>query len=141
LWEDYQSLSSSDTASQVELEALEKQIGNTMTSEQIKAIGAMELTEQSVSEAVQSLESSVNITMPDSTPDASTMSQSAPQGGGLGGMPGDGDSVMDEINSGTTAQSTPDTSQIASNSSSGQVDQMLLNVLIQLLKTRSQVTG
>ena len=112
-----------------------------MTSEQIKAIGAMELTEQSVSEAVQSLESSVNITMPDSTPDASTMSQSAPQGGGPGGMPGDGDSVMNEINSGTTAQSTPDTSQIASNSSSGQVDQMLLNVLIQLLKTRSQVTG
>jgi hypothetical protein len=143
LWEAYQSLSSSDTASQVELEALVKQIESAMTSEQVRAIDDMELSEQSVSEAMQSMAGSVDINLPASTPDASTMSQLAPQGGGPSGMPGGagGDSVMNEINGGMSAQSTPVVTEATTNTANTQVNQMLLNTLIQLLKTRSQVSG
>jgi len=38
LWEGCRSLINSDTASQVELDALVKQIGSTLTAEQVKAI-------------------------------------------------------------------------------------------------------
>jgi hypothetical protein len=143
LWEAYQSLSSSDTTSQVELEALVKQIEGTMTSEQVSAIDDMELTDQSVSEAVQTLAGSIDISIPASTPDTSAMSQAAPQGGSPGGMPGGagGDGVMNEINSGMSAQSTPAVTEATSNTANTQVNQMLLNALIQLLKTRSQVNG
>jgi hypothetical protein len=143
LWEAYQSLSSSDTTSQVELEALVKQIEGTMTSEQVSAIDDMELTDQSVSEAVQSLAGSIDISIPASTPDTSAMSQAAPQGGSPGGMPGGagGDGVMNEINSGMSDQSTPAVTEATSNTANTQVNQMLLNALIQLLKTRSQVNG
>jgi hypothetical protein len=62
--------------------------------------------------------------------------------GGPGGMPGDaGDSVMNEIGNGITTQSTPAASQPASSTQISQVDGMLLNVLIQVLETRSQTTG
>jgi hypothetical protein len=143
LWEAYQSLSSSDTTSQVELEALVKQIEGTMTSEQVSAIDDMELTDQSVSEAVQTLAGSIDISIPASTPDTSAMSQAAPQGGSPGGMPGGagGDGVMNEINSGMSDQSTPAVTEATSNTANTQVNQMLLNALIQLLKTRSQVNG
>jgi hypothetical protein len=143
LWEAYQSLSSSDTTSQVELEALVKQIEGTMTSEQVSAIDDMELTDQSVSEAVQSLAGSIDISIPASTPDTSAMSQAAPQGGSPGGMPGGagGEGVMNEINSGMSDQSTPAVTEATSNTANTQVNQMLLNALIQLLKTRSQVNG
>jgi hypothetical protein len=140
LWEAYQSLINSDATSQVELDALVKQIEGTMTSQQVEAIDAMELTEQLVSEAVQSVAGSIDSSMPASTPDASTMSQQGPQDGGPGGMPG-GDSVMSEINGGMSAQSTPEVTQAASNTANTQVDPMLLNGLIQLLKTRSQTSG
>lgn len=46
LWQVYQSLSTSDSAAQAEITALEKQIEETMTKEQIQAIQAMNLTPQ-----------------------------------------------------------------------------------------------
>lgn len=46
LWQVYQSLSTSDTAAQAEITALEKQIEETMTKEQMQAIQAMNLTPQ-----------------------------------------------------------------------------------------------
>ena len=107
LWEGYQSLSKSDTSSQVELDALVKQIQGVMTADQLQAIEAMDLTDQSVSEVMQSMGSSANSSAPVSTPGSSTLSQAAP-GGGPGGMPGGGgDSVMSAINGGMTTQSTP----------------------------------
>ena len=44
LWQVYQEISSSDNAAQAEIDALEKQIEETMTSAQMKAISAMNLT-------------------------------------------------------------------------------------------------
>ncbi|MBN1400775.1 MAG: hypothetical protein JXA74_08050, partial [Anaerolineae bacterium] len=46
LWRAYRSLSSSDSAASVELEALVKQIGESMTAEQLRAIAGMKLTAQ-----------------------------------------------------------------------------------------------
>ena len=78
LWEGYQSLSNSDTTSQVELDALVKQIQAAMTSEQIKAIDAMDLTDQSVSEVMSTLGGSESAIAPASTPSTSGLSQAGP---------------------------------------------------------------
>jgi hypothetical protein len=141
LWEGYQSLSKSDTASQVELDALVKQIQGTMTTDQIKAIDAMDLTNQSMSEIMSTLGGSESAAAPASTPGSSTLGQAAPAGG-PGGMPGGGgDSVMNAIGGGMSAQSTPTATQAASNSGSSQVDSILIQGLIRMLETRSQTTG
>jgi hypothetical protein len=139
LWEGYQSLNSSDTASQVELDALVKQIQAVMTSDQLKAIEAMNLTDRTVSEVMQSSGSSTNASALISTPSSSANNQAAP-GGGLSGMPGGagGDSVISAINGGMTTQSTPAATQSPSSAGATQVNSMLLNTLIQMLKTRSQ---
>jgi hypothetical protein len=138
LWEAYRSLSNSDTTSQIELDALVKQIEGTMTSEQTKSIDAMNLSEQSASDVVQSMGSSIGVSVSSSTPDSSAQSQPA-QAGGPGGMPADGGgNPMSDITGGMGTQSTPSATQAITNSASTQVDQMLLNTLIQLLKTRSQ---
>ena len=141
LWQAYQSLSNSDTTSQVELDALVEQIRGVMTSDQLQAIEAMKLTDQTVSEEVQSLGDSAILSVLASTPSASALSQAAPMGG-PGGMPGGaGDSVMNEIGNGMTTQSTPMASQPAAGTQTSQVDGRLLNLLIQMLEARSQMTG
>ncbi len=61
LWEGYQSITSSDTRSQVELDALLTQIQAALPSDQLQAIEAMDLTEQSVSEMMQSMGGSINV--------------------------------------------------------------------------------
>jgi hypothetical protein len=141
LWEAYQSLSNSDTASPVELDALVEQIHGVMTVEQIKAIEAMAFTDQSVSEVMQSMGDSTSVNAPVSTPNTSELSQGAPMGGPPGMPGGGGDSVMSEINSGMVTQSTPAASQPTLSTQTNQVDGMLLNVLIRLLETRSQEAG
>jgi hypothetical protein len=141
LWEAYQSLSNSDTTSQVELDALVEQIHAVMTAEQIKAIEAMALTDQSVSEVMQSMGDSTSVNAPVRTPNTSELSQGAPMGGPPGMPGGGGDSVMSEINSGMVTQSTPAASQPTLSTQTNQVDGMLLNVLIRLLETRSQEAG
>jgi hypothetical protein len=54
LWQALQSLSQSDTTAEIELQAVVKQISNTMTPEQIAAIASMKLTEDRVTELLQS---------------------------------------------------------------------------------------
>jgi hypothetical protein len=140
LWQAYQSLSNSDTTSQVELDALVQQIQGVMTGEQIKSIEALNLTGQTVDDVMQSLGGSTGDNAPGNTPDASAQDQAAPMGG-PGGMPGGGDSVMSEIGNAMVTQSTPAASQPAADTQTDQVNVMLLNALIQLLVTRSQTTG
>jgi Mg-chelatase subunit ChlI len=140
LWEGYQSLSDSDTSSQVELEALVNQIEGAMTSQQLKAIDAMELNNQSESEVLSSMGESSSAAAPASTPSASTLSQASPAGG-PGGAPSGGDG-MGDILSGASMQGTAETTQaVAKDTNSQQVDQALLRALIQLLVSRSQQTG
>jgi len=141
LWEGYQSLSDSDTSSQVELDALVKQIQGTMTTDQIKAIEAMNLTDQSMSEIMGTLNGNDNASAPASTPGTSGLSQSAPSGG-QGGMPPDGVGMpMSDITGGMTTQSTPAATQATNSTGTTQVNSMLLQALIQMLEARIQTTG
>jgi uncharacterized protein YceK len=139
LWEGYQSLSDSDTSSQVELDALIKQIEAAMTTDQIKAIEAMDLTDQSVSETLSTLGGNDSSSAPASTPSTSAMSQAGPAGG-PGGAPSAGDG-MGDILGGMTTQSTAAVAQAPAATVAQQVNPMLLKVLIQLLDTRGQAPG
>ena len=141
LWQGYQSLSNSDTTSSVELEALVSQIQGVMTAEQTTTIDGMNLTNQSLSDELQSLGTSVYMGSPESTPDPTTLSQAAPMGG-PGGIPGGAaDGVINQIGDGTTAQSAASVTQSVSNAQTTRVDEMLLTALIQMLEARSEVTG
>lgn len=141
LWQAYQSLSNSDTSSQLELNALVKQIQGTMMTDQINAIEAMDLTDQSISEIMGTLVGSINASTPARTPDASTLNQAAPSGG-PSGMPSDGGGMpMGDITGGMNIQSTPSATQATTSSETYQVNPLLLKALIQMLETKSQTTG
>jgi len=141
LWEGYQSLSESDTSSKVELEALVKQIQGTMTTDQVKAIEAMNLTDQSMSEIMGTLGGSNNASAPASTPGSSGLSQDVPSGG-QGEMPSDGGGIpMGDITGGMTTQSTTTATKSTSSAGTSQVTPILVRALIQMLETRSQTTG
>jgi hypothetical protein len=77
LWQVYQSLSSSDTAAQEEIDALIEQIEETMTPQQNQAIAEMQLTQEDVFAVMQEQ----GMTFGD-RPEAGG---GAPQGGGGGG--------------------------------------------------------
>jgi len=53
LWQAYQSLSGSDTTAEIELDAILKQIQDTMTVEQIAAIAEMQLTNDALTKLVE----------------------------------------------------------------------------------------
>lgn len=136
-WEGYQSLSNSDTCSQVELDGLVKQIQGTMMSDQIKAIEAMNLTEQSMSEIMGTLSGSNNASDPASTPSTSGMSQVAPSGV-QADMPSDGGSMpITDITREMTIQITAAATQSTNSAGASQVNPKLLKALIQVLETRS----
>jgi hypothetical protein len=88
LWRAYRSLNSSDSASSVELEALVKQIGESMTDEQLRAIADMKLTAQDMRTVME--EQGVQFGAGGGS--ASRQGQSAAGGGGgfQGGFPGGG---------------------------------------------------
>lgn len=141
LWQAYQTLSASDTTSQVELDAVVKQIQGVMTSEQTQAIEKIQLTSQSVSEVLQSVGVNASVGASSSTQKVSAVSQAA-SGGDPGGMPADGGSIpMGDLGSGITTQSTPNATQAQSGAQTTQVNSMLLNALINMLETKCQTTG
>jgi hypothetical protein len=76
LWQVYSSLITSDTAAQEEKDALAQQIQDTMTSDQFKAIDALNLTPQDIFTSMQAL----GIT---TSPQANA--NGTPQPGGFGG--------------------------------------------------------
>jgi hypothetical protein len=55
LWQVYQNLINSDTAAQVEIDAIEKQIEDSMLPEQIEAINGMEISDKSLSELFENM--------------------------------------------------------------------------------------
>jgi hypothetical protein len=78
-----------------------------MTTDQIKAIEAMNLTDLSMSEILGTLGGSNTASAPASTSSTSGLSQGAPSCG-QGGMPSDmSDISMGDITGGMTTQSTP----------------------------------
>jgi predicted small secreted protein len=145
LWQAYQSLSASDTTADAELTALVKQIEGTMTSEQTQAIDQMQITAATMSEMMRSAMPEISASS-SGTSQPSTSSQSAtsggPGGGPMdGGVPPDGSGMMgDPSMAGSATQATPDAA--SQNTSSAQnISPMLLNVLIQMLETKSQAAS
>ena len=92
LWQAYQTLSASDTTAAAELEAVVNQIQNAMTSQQIQAIQAMQLTSQSVVETMQSLTIDASTATTTSGTETISSGQMSAGGGpgGDGGLTGGG---------------------------------------------------
>jgi hypothetical protein len=67
LWQAYQSLSTSSTAASIEIQGVLDQIKETMSSEQMQAIAAMDISGQNMGELMQSL--GVDTFLPQGTPD------------------------------------------------------------------------
>lgn len=83
LWQAYRSLSNSQTASEVEVEALLNQIQSTMTTEQVDAIKAMNLTSTDMMSLMQSMGGGMGpqgTPNPQSTPGVNFPSGSFPSG-------------------------------------------------------------
>lgn len=138
LWKAVKSLSASDTASQVEIQALYEQIRENMTAEQLQVIDSVNLNNTNMRELMQEL----NIQMPagmqmpvqNSNTGGQTQGSSTRQGipggdmmmmEGGGPPPGFGDGQqMGSSTTGTTART-------------GVLNSPLLTALIEMLKTRA----
>jgi hypothetical protein len=160
LWQAYQALGNSETTAAVELEALVDQIKATLTTEQVNAIDAMNLTSESMTEVMQAFGGQF-------TPGGMPGAQSTPQagsdfegfqggempeggfppaggegfgGGGPGGgmRAGGGDMPMGgDMGGAMGLQGTPGAmDQNRFNSLGSQVNPMLLRVLISMLETK-----
>jgi hypothetical protein len=165
LWQAYRALSTSDTAAEAEVEALIKQIQSTMTSDQIQAIEAMNLTSQDMMDLLQSMGGGMARGTPDpqSTPGFDFPSGGFPSGsppsgsaggppsgapggfsGGVqpgGAMPGGDAGDIAGLGGGMSAQGTPDpsmqaTAQARFNTQASRVNSMLLDALITKLEER-----
>lgn len=153
LWHVYQSLSTSDTAAQEEIDALIKQIQETMTPEQMQAIADMKLDQEDVfalmqeqgismgGEGSQNLDPEQMATLQASrnsgggfTPPGGGPPGGIPGGGGGGGFPGGGQGGQslnpDQI---ATAQAARGTRGGGFN----RVPPPLLNALIQFLEEKA----
>lgn len=141
LWKAVRSLSASDTASQLEIQALYEQIRETMTSEQLQVIDSVNLNNTNMRELMQEL----NIQMPagmqmpvqrDST-NGQTQGSSTRQG-----IPG-GDMMMIPMEGGGPPPGFGGGSQQTGSSTTGTAartgvwNSPLLTALIEMLKTRA----
>ena len=146
MWQVYQDISQSSTAAQEEVSALADQIQETMTSEQMQAITAMNLTQQDVFAAMQSADvnssSSVSTTTASAPSGNSGMPGGGPQDGGGappdgGSMPADGGMGMD----GGAAPSGTDSGQgsgsAPSFAGSAGIPSTLIELVIQALEAKA----
>ena len=154
LWQAYRTLSASDTAAQVELEAVIQQIQGTLTPEQTQAIELMQLTRQSMSEVLQAL--GLNLESEGTpgaqrTPPAGSMfpvdigGDGPGNGNGFGRGQGRGESetgTTDEVDTGIPGnglgQSIGNQNAPGSNAQSVKVSPALLEAVIKMLETKAQ---
>jgi hypothetical protein len=87
LWQVYQEISTSDSAAQAEIDALEKQIEESMTSAQMEAIQAMHLTPQDIFTVMQEMGIEMGIGQRPSTSGSGNTGNFVPGMGGAGGPP------------------------------------------------------
>lgn len=144
LWQAIRSLSSSDITAEGEIEAIVNQILDTMSSEQLEAIAAMELTQESILELTQELgiarggdwtgEGDPRSSAPDG------MVPGSGPGGGLGGNMGGGRFSEGEGNLDLDPEqiATLQAERAEKRSSGDQFSMFLINPLIQMLEGRSQ---
>lgn len=144
LWQVYQSLGTSDTAAQAELDALVEQIQETMTTEQMQAITDMNLTQQDVMAVMQ--EQGLGITQRSNT--GNSDGSTSPQGGGGfgppdgfvpgGAPPGEGGGFGGQVQN--LSQDQIATAQAARQERSETiVPNILINVLIEFLQAKADL--
>ena len=143
LWQVYQSLTTSDTAAQTEIDALVQQLQETMTSSQVKSIDAMNLTQNDVM-TVMTEQNVVEAAPQQSTTTTVNVSGGAPQGDpGGGGMPpadmgagGDPSMTSGGVAPVTTSSGSTSSTTTQSTGSAG-IPSALLDALIQLLQGKA----
>jgi hypothetical protein len=122
LWKAYQSLGSSDSTAQAELDGLVDQIQENMTAEQTQAIAGMQLDSQSQAEIIQSLETQVVSESSQNASQSASAGQSGPgtpPGGDANGMPVDaaamqsGDQALPQASSQSSAGASTSLQQIS----------------------------
>ncbi len=138
MWQVYKELMTSDTAAQEEINGLDKQIKGTMTSEQLKAVSKMSLTQADLMTYMQQAGPSDGSAQASGTATRRNNSSGGGMPGGMpggappmGGMPGGDFGGPQTRASGTqTANST----QRAPGAGMNRVPSVLIDTLIQYLK-------
>ena len=151
MWQVYQDLISSDTAAQEEIDGLVEQIQETMTTEQMKAISAMNLTQQDVFTLMQEQGVGMGQVQQSSNSNSSTQSGGgfAPPDGGMMGGPPDGGGAPPDGGMGDMAgmggagpgASTDQTRGTGAGSGIGGnagIPSVLIDALIQLLEQKAE---
>lgn len=157
LWQAYQTLTNSSTASQTEKDALIWQISKTLTSQQLKAIEALKLTRNDLQSLLAStgFNPAFEATQVASTPSpalksaasGSSNTNAGTGGPGGGSMPPGGDAGgiaiapggMDTMGIPST-NATPDTSAQATaqaSQSDSSINPMIFNLIIRYLETKA----
>ncbi len=144
LWQAIRSLSSSDITAEGEIEAIVNQIQETMSSAQLEAIAAMELTQEGIFELTEELgiARSGDLTAdgnPRSTAPDGIVPGSGP-GGGLGGGLGGGrfSEGGGDLDLSPEQIATLQAERAEKQSSGDRFSMFLINPLIQMLEGRSQ---
>lgn len=146
MWQVYQDISQSSTAAQEEVSALADQIQETMTTDQMQAITAMNLTQQDVFAAMRSADvnssSSVSTTTVYAPSGNSGMPAGGPQDGGGappdgGSMPADGSMPMDGGAASSGTDSGQGTGSAPSFAGSAGIPSTLIELVIQSLEAKA----
>lgn len=143
LWQAIRSLSSSDITAEGEIEAIVNQILETMSPEQLEAIAAMELTQESIFELTQELgiarggDLTTDGDPRGSAPDDMIPGSGGGPGGGMGGGPGGG---VGELGGDLDPEqiATLQAERAEKQSSGDRFTMFLINPLIQMLEERIQ---
>ena len=144
LWQAIRSLSSSDITAEGEIEAIVNQILDTMSSEQLEAIAAMELTQEGILELTQELgiarggEWTGEGDPRSSAPDDMVPGSGGGPGGGMGGGLGGGG--FGELSGDLDPEqiATLQAERAEKQSSGDRFTMFLINPLIQMLEERIQ---
>jgi len=143
LWQVYSELISSDTAAQAEIDALEKQIEETMTEEQLRAIHEMNLTSQDSFAVMQ--EMGIGMGRGQTSSDSSNNSNFTPgQGMGPGGgAPPDmgGGGVPGQMPGGQSVSPEQIATAQAARAEQGGGNMMLSNLINALIQYLQGIAG
>jgi hypothetical protein len=150
LWQVYSELSTSDTASQAEVDALFEQIEGTMTSEQMQAIESMQLTQEDIFAVMQEQGIAMGGGQELSAEQIATAQAARSSGGGgftppdggvpPGGMQGSGPGDGGGFDGGQGLSTEQIATARAARAESGgfnRVPSALIEALIELLKTKA----
>ncbi len=142
LWETMQSLASSGTAAQQEVDAVISQIESTMSAEQISSIKAMNLTQRDLAAAMMDTGTSLAASSTASSTNSSSAQSQANVGApGGGNPPADmGGSIPADMGAQSAGQAQTGTTQVTGSQVTGSTNQSttaLIHTLVALLQKKA----